>query len=367
MPSFRAALLLTLSVLAASCGRDARINGRLDGAASGQVTVQLLDGAALKTVDSSDVSSTGRFACKVPLAKGQPEFAYVSYNGRQVASLILCEGDRIKVETDTLGTLISLSGSPESALLHEADSAYAAFSARAAQLEGAAFTREYVDLYRKSVAFVMRHAHSLSSVPVLLRKVTPELPVFAQSTDGLIFANVADSLSEVYPASRYVKQLRTEAARRKNVYEISQRLQQAGESAFPEIELPDTKAQTVKLSDVAGDKRLVMLYFWAFSNEEKMFNLDALKPLYDDFKGKGFEIFSVALDPDKSEWAATVKRQGLGWVNVCDTRGATSPYIGLYGISQLPMVYFIKDGQIDPDARVSDAASIRTYVSAALK
>ena len=356
--------LLSLSLLV-SCTGGARIDGRLDGASSGKVFVKVLDGSSLKAVDSAKVSSSGKYACQVPVAEGQPEFAYVYFGDRRVASLILLKGDRVSVETDTLGTVLSLAGSDDSVLLQEADSSFAAFSARTQGLEGAAFTREYVGFYRQSVAFVMRHPRSLASVPVLLRKAGPDLAVFSQPTDGLIIGNIADSLSLVYPDSRYVRMLRKEAERRQQMLALSNRLSSASESAFPEIELPDTKARKVKLSSVSAP--LVMLYFWATSAEEKMFNLDALVPLYEEFHDKGLEIFAVALDPDKAEWAATVKRQGLCWINVCDTRGAASPYIGLYGITQVPMVYFIKDGQIDPTASVSDAATLRTYIASALR
>ncbi len=356
--------LLILSLLA-SCRGGARVEGRFSDATCGKVFVKVLDGADLRTVDSAKVTDSGKFAVSVPVAEGQPEFAYLYYGDRRVASLILRHGDRVSLATDTLGVLKTLQGSPESALLHEEDSTFAAFSARMKGLEGPAYTREYVALYRQSVTFVMNHSHSLAVVPVLLRKVTPELPVFAQATDGLIFSNVADSLSLTYPDSRYVRTLRKEAERRQNALDLSNRIALAGESAFPEIELPDTRAQQVRLSEVSAP--LVMLYFWATSNEEKMFNLDALSPLYDDFHDKGLEIFAVALDPDKAEWAATVKRQGLGWINVCDTRGAASPLIGLYGITQLPMAYFIRGGEIDPSAHVTDAASLRTYISSVLK
>ncbi len=360
-----APFLLLLSLLALSCTRGAHIAGRLVDASGGQVVAGYLDGSTVKKVDSAKVSAAGKYVLNLPVGAGQPEFAYLSYGGRQVASLILNKGDRVKVETDTLGRLLSLEGSPESALLHEADTAYKAFAARFQTLQGASQTKEYVSFYRSSVTFVMQHPQSLSVVPVLLRKVTPELPVFAQQTDGLIFANIADSLSKVYPQSRYVRTLRKEGDRRRNELELTHRLAAAGELAFPEIELPDTKAQQVRLSEVKAP--LVMIYFWSTSGEEKMFNLDALKPLYADFHGKGLEIYAVALDPDKAEWAATVKRQGLDWINVCDTRGAASPYIGNYGLTQVPTAFFIRGGQIDPDAHVSDAASLRSYVSSVLK
>ena len=109
-----------------------------------------------------------------------------------------------------------------------------------------------------------------------------------------------------------------------------------------------------------------MLYFWATSDEQKLFNMDTLIPIYNEFHGRGFEIYGVSLDVDKSALASVVRAQQLPWINVCDTRGNTSPYINLYGLSTLPTAFFLVDGEMDPNASVSDAASMRKYLQAKL-
>ena len=137
-----------------------------------------------------------------------------------------------------------------------------------------------------------------------------------------------------------------------------------GEIGFFDIDLPAMDGSRAKLSETAG--KVVMLYFWASTDGQKLFNMDALIPIYNDFHGKGFEIYAVALDADKTTWASAVRNQQLPWVNVCDTRSADSPYIGLYGIKSLPMAYFLVDGEMDSAANVSDAASIRKYLQSKL-
>ncbi|MBQ9194282.1 MAG: hypothetical protein IJ152_01370, partial [Bacteroidales bacterium] len=59
---------------------------------------------------------------------------------------------------------------------------------------------------------------------------------------------------------------------------------------------------------------------------------------------------------------AAIRNQKLPWVNVCDTRGAQSPYVISYGIGSLPMVWFIVDGLVDSDAKVRNAADIKDYL-----
>ena len=76
----------------------------------------------------------------------------------------------------------------------------------------------------------------------------------------------------------------------------------------------------------------------------------------------GFEVYAVSLDSDKAAWASAIRNQQLPWVNVCDTRGAQSPYVTSYGIGSLPMVWFIVDGNVDGTAQVRNAADIKDFL-----
>ena len=192
-------------------------------------------------------------------------------------------------------------------------------------------------------------------VPVFFQNFGSDLPVFAQSTDALHFAAVSDSLEMVYPDSKYVKALRAEAKKRQNYLEIESRLNSAETVGYPDIELPDVNAQKVKLSDV--DAKVTMIFFWSAADAtQKMFNLDFLKSIYEDYHKKGFEIYQVSLDPDKATWARVVKEQKLPWINVCDARGAASPYALLYNISSVPAAFVIADGELVDGDMVSEKA-----------
>jgi peroxiredoxin len=189
--------------------------------------------------------------------------------------------------------------------------------------------------------------------------------VFAQSTDAIHFVNIADSLELVYPESKYVKALRKEAERRYGYLELETKFMAAEEVGYPDIVLPDVNAQKVKLSEV--DAKVVMVYFWSASDaNQKMFNLDVLKSLYDDYHKKGFEIYQVSLDTDKAAWAQVVKSQNLPWVNVCDGLGAASQYVTTYNIAALPSTFIIADGAL-VDGSVVDEKSLRKLLDKLLK
>ena len=370
MKTVRTLAVLAAAVLLAACGPKTVIDGTLQDKADAPVIVKLLDVNKYQVLDTIRTDAAGAFSFKPDIQKGRPEFIYLFYGDRKVASLLLKQGDHVKVTADTLGSY-TVEGSEESLLLQEVENDYAQFMLDMNRLVAnedseQELSRRYVDYYRRSVRYVMEHPKSLTSVPVLFHRVNDGLAVFDQPTDGILFGSISDSLKTVYPDSRYVKALEREAARRTNLLRISQRLQDADEVGYFDMDLPTLAGTNSKLSDAASSAKVVMLYFWATTDEQKLFNMDTLIPIYNEFHGRGFEIYAVSLDVDKSAWASVVRGQQLPWVNVCDTRGNTSPYVAMYGLSALPTVFFLVDGEMDPNASVSDAASIRKYLQAKL-
>ena len=139
--------------------------------------------------------------------------------------------------------------------------------------------------------------------------------------------------------------------------ELEAKLRTVSPVGFPDIVLPDINAQQVRLSEV--DSKVIMLFFWDPSNaNQKMFNLDILESLHNDYHKKGFEIYQVALTTDKAAWAQIVKKQNLPWINVCDRLGAASQYVTTYNIPVLPATYIIADGEL-VDGEIVDEKSVR--------
>ncbi|MBQ6880536.1 MAG: AhpC/TSA family protein [Bacteroidales bacterium] len=370
MSRFSKVLIIMAAAVMAACTPSAKINGTIESAPSTEVIVKLLDVNRYEILDTVSTDASGRFSYKVEIEKGQPEFVYLFHNETKIASLLLEAGDNVSVSADTLGNY-TVEGSEESQKLAQVEKDYAAaigrLSSIAAKMDNAsdkelaelrrAIGKEYVDYYRSRVLYILQNSTSLTAVPVLYQNFGADLPVFSQTTDAIHFVNVSDSLATVYPDSKYVKALRKEAERRFGFLELESAIMNAQEVGYPDIELPDIKGEKVKLSEV--DSKVIMIYFWSAADaSQKMFNLDVLKSLYDDYNGRGFEIYQVALDPDKTGWAQVVKQQDLPWVNVCDIRGADSPYVMTYNIGSLPSVFIISDGEL-VDGQVVDEKSLR--------
>lgn len=366
MKSSKTALLGLCALAAAACGRpSAHIEGTLAGASEKQVIVKLLNVNSYDVLDTLKTDKDGRFSYDVEIEEGQPEFIYLYYGDRKVSSLLLHTGDKVTVSADTLG-FSTVEGSGESAGLLRIEKEYADFVAELEATQTVAeANRCYVNYYRNRLRYVMEHPFSLSVIPVLFQTVGPDTYVFSQATDAIQFRSTVDSLKTVYPHSKYVAALEKETVRREQILEMNTMLSMAVEANYPDIRTKDINGQEVVLSQI--ESRAVLVHFWTVTDAaSKIFNLDVLKPLYEDYHAKGFEILEISLDTDKAAWASVVKSQDLPWINANDGQGAASPTLTLYNVTSLPQSFLIIDGEI-VNKKVEGEKALRKLLDSSLK
>ena len=365
MKSFKLTWIFLAVLAAAACTPKAQIKGTLEGAPEDKVVVKLLDLNNYTVLDTLRTDASGNYSCKVKIEKGQPEFVYLYHGDNKIASLLLQAGDAVSVKSDLKGNY-TVEGSEESEKLRQIDNDYNAYLSSVSSLtETADIAKAFVDYYRKCLRYITQNPYSLTVVPVMFQTIDGQTPVFNQTTDALRFRAAADSLLSVYPNSKYAQALDREAASRLKVMDLSTRLDGASEVGFPDIELPDVNGQKVALSSV--DAKVVFLYFWTSQvSEQTLFNMDMMKPLYEDFHPSGLEIYAVCIDADKALWASVVKNQGLNWINVNDGLGTASPALPLYNVSKVPSLFVIEDGSL-ASLDVSTEAELRNYLKKVLK
>lgn len=344
-----AALAAAVLSVAACGGNKARVSGVVEGASESDIIVSLLNVNALTNIDTVKTDADGKFSLKLDVQDKRPEFVYLYRNGVRIAPLLVNAGDKIKVETDTLGNY-TVTGGAEAELYAEVEKDYASFLANIDELAVAGDEKgvktEYINYYRSRLKFIAEHPYAMSLVPIVYQTVA-DVPVFGQNIDAIHFNNICDSLETVYPDSRYVKALRQTAKARANILDLEVLIANAEPIGYPDIELPNINAEKVKLSDIKA--KVVLVHFWALTPEMKMMNLDVLLPIYNDYKSKGLEIYSVALESDKTAWATVMKSQKLPWINVCDVAAASSQNIVNYALGALPTTYVLCDGELVND------------------
>lgn len=354
------------------------VAGKLEASAGTEVVFGRLDKDQMLILDTLKTAADSTFKYELNVAKGDPELVYVINDDESVAYLLLEAGDALTLDID-LGGTATITGSPESVKLTELQMEHAQmeayFAGLAAEMENASaskqksisrkMTEAYVEYNKTSRAYVMQNSSSLTALAVLYRNIGGELPVFNEANDALLFNSVAGSLKKAYPKSRYVKTLQAVAEQRTAQFELQNRLQNAEKIGFFDIELPGLDGQNKKLSEL--DAKVVLLYFWSSTSAgQNNFNIDVLKKLYNKYHSKGFDIYQVSLDVDKVMWATTLMGQDLPWTNVCDIRGAASPYVQMYNLPGLPAPFLLKNGEL-VDGEFVDEASFTKLIEKLLK
>jgi len=114
----------------------------------------------------------------------------------------------------------------------------------------------------------------------------------------------------------------------------------------PEINLPSHKGGNISLSSLKG--KVVLIDFWAsWCVPCRQENPNVVR-MYNKYKDKGFTVYSVSLDKDKTKWLNAIQQDGLIWQNhVSDLKFWQSVAAQAYGITSIPFTILIdKDGKI---------------------
>lgn len=372
-------LALIMFSLVACTGNRAKIDITIAGAKDTcDVVLYKLALNKMTPVDTFKVVS-GHFNLKLDVKKGDPDFNYLFLDNVKIASFVPSPGEKIEIKTDISGKDISITGSEESIKFLEIEQQYTGvfnrFSALITELEDARSNRDlneekrlqmelgkvYVKQKQDVIRQLYKNPKSITSIVLLYQRISDELPIFADPKDVIIFKMVYDSLQPVYPNSLYIRSLADDITKKENLWGLNNKINEAMVSGYPNISLPDQNSVVRTLNDYEG--KVILISFWSITQgDQKMFNLE-LKKLYQKYNPKGFEIYQISFDADKTAWARNIKDQDLPWVSVHDALGSSSQYLSLYNVTALPSMYIIdKGGNLVPEKDLFDTVKLDALI-----
>jgi len=108
----------------------------------------------------------------------------------------------------------------------------------------------------------------------------------------------------------------------------------------PDIVMAGIDGKTQKLSDLRG--KVVLIDFWAsWCGPCRRENPNVVRA-YQQYRAKGFEVFSVSLDQAKDPWEKAIAQDGLMWpYHVSDLAGWSNAAAAAYGVTAIPATFLI--------------------------
>lgn len=106
------------------------------------------------------------------------------------------------------------------------------------------------------------------------------------------------------------------------------------------ISLKDTTGTVQQLKDAAAASKYTLLAIYSPGCSHCQETLPKLGPIAEQYKSKGFKIFTVAAKTEMAEWIGFIKKyMGYGWINTMEGTNNTS--LGEYAVTSLPSFVLI--------------------------
>ena len=341
-------LLLVISVafISTSCSNDKfKIKGEIYGGEDKSILLEKSDfqGRWL-AVDSTRINSNGGFSFSFP-APFAPDIYRLSLNGKYIYFPVdSTETITVSTSYDNFGRDFSLTGSLNAEKMEKFEKElHAANISNPDSLTS--FKRNIYSNYMKDAM------GSIISFYILTKTIDGK-PLYDPMVpaDSKYFAAVANGYKEIRPEDPHtalLEQTALQAMKRRNTEAGKYKTYEATELALIEIDLQDETGKNVKLSDVAGKGKPVVVVFSLLNQPESPeFNI-ALANIYNRLAGK-VEFYNVSLDNDQYEWREAAKN--LPWITVYSPGESASQDAMNYNVFQIPS-FFIYNSEGELSSR----------------
>jgi thiol-disulfide isomerase/thioredoxin len=190
--------------------------------------------------------------------------------------------------------------------------------------------------------FIETNPSSFAAYIALSQKVGQHRQLFTVKNDFKYFEMVDTALANRFDTIDIVKMMSAYVSRAKmdiKTDSLKRTLSILGHFA-PEIALPDIYGDTLKLSSLKG--KYVLVDFWGSWCRPCRKENPKLRKIYRQYRKKGFEIFQVALEHNKTDWKNTIREDKLYWkYQVSELNYMNSKIAKLYRVKAIPTNFLI--------------------------
>lgn len=314
------------------------VKGKVNFPQTGQIMIMEIKDGAFGKQDTITLKSNGTFAKKVKLT--EPGYYRLNFYNKQMVDVILDKSNlEVTADGNNAQGFADVKGSPDlevimqvQRMLNELNSTpdvaklegeFQKAKERNDQAKVAELQMQYQKLMKtnndKVAAFMVEKSPSLGVLNQLQSNVIDKDQYF--STYEAVAAKLTGEWANYSHAKAFVDMVN-------KLRKIS-----IGQPA-PEIALPNTEGQVVKLSSMKG--KYVLVDFWAkWCGPCRQENPNVVKA-YNKYKDKGFTVFGVSLDRSKEDWLKAIQDDGLTWTHVSDLKYWQSEAAKTYNITGIP-------------------------------
>lgn len=367
MKKYLSASFILLLILSASCFRRSNItiSGSIEHGAKQMIYLDYLEINKTVAIDSTRVKKDDSFSFK--FYTEHPGIYILRTKEGKIINLLPSPGEELRIltEYEHFSTDYTVAGSKESEYLRQLVTKLQDTRHRLKKLDDAYSTlsstnenqaSEYINRRKAiikdqrdySIQFIIEHLKSIASIYAIYQQISEGQYVLGENRDIQYMKILADSLSVTWPevdfVSSFVNDARNSEQKFYNLKSLSSKLEEA-KVGLPDIIIPDMEGDSVSLSSLKG--KTVLVYFWSSASRESRTINPELKSLYDRNKGKGFEVYAIALENNKEKWKQAVFFDELDWINVSELSYPQSAAANTFNVKSIPSTFLInKEGEI---------------------